>query len=559
MTTSSTAAPQHSQFITEEWMMMHPPSSHVVPPTFLEIMFLKETEQYIYTNVLPTLFTEIHTKYIQPLVHRLLVKLQLHQQLEKCLSEDTVMVNDANESSIHTKQHFDFKKAVLKLLHRIKKNLRTVLRIYILPFFIRIVAALDTICHSSNCTLEIIYLLRYILDRYTLIQYNCTLIESLYGGGNMMRKKVGTTVASGDVLQQHQHSTKNNNSNNRTILLPLNHNDHIRTALLTNLLGYTYEKLLQIRNHSNRDDDHGRPSTTSHILYSLLTSIYQLLNNCYFPYQYLIGTSYYMNLPNRLLHQILLQRPQTLPSSIALSDDVPTNRQKKDLESVASIPISVPTTSSLTWYITVLRTSGVVLWSSCYVIQMIQYYFQRRRTLRQERLLERQQRQPLIPQSSITIVSLTNTKVTDGCDTIDNGGDCCPQQNPDDEASSLQILMPLSDGELLPVPLLPDNFKNRSLWKSYIKKGYCPICNQPIHRSRANSTETNVTMLFGYVYCSYTCIHNYLLDNNGICPMTGRTVEFVQKTNTTTIHAGNDSSTAHDSTHPTPPQLIRLL
>ena len=564
MTVSPTITPQQSQqqLITEEWMMMNPHSSSssstatVIPPTFLEIMFLKEAEQYLYTNLLPTLLTEIRTKFIQPFVHQFLALL-LRQQQRLLLDDSVVAVKDSNES---------FGKRILKVLHRIKHILRIVLQTYIIPLMIHIVTHIHTICHTnnSNYQLEIIYLLRYILDRYSLIQYHCTWIESLYGGGNMIRRKVIETVTA-TTMNQPPHSTHHY----RTKLLPLNKQDHIRTALLTTILGYMYEKLLQIRTNTlSNMDDAGRPSRsqriTNHILYPCWISIYQFYNHIYYPYQYLIGTSYYMNLPNRLLRQILLSRPpqeQQPLSSFSSSDTVQTNRPTNEMpESSTFVPSTVvPSLSSssvLSWYVTFLRNSGILLWSGCYVTQMIHYYRQRRRTLRQERLLERQQQQLPLPSehpnttrtNHITIVVTNGTKHpdTDGHHTR-----ATLQQRPNNgEDTSLPLLVSSADVELLPVPLVPQDMQ------SYVPPpGYCPICQQPIiHRANSNDTST---MLYGYVYCSYHCIVQYLRDHENKCPMTGRTVTWpvpvvVDRTTDTT-------TTTTTTTTPQPPQLIRLL
>jgi hypothetical protein len=614
MSVAPTVAQQQSQLITEEWMMMHPLSSSsstttntVQPPTFLEIMFLKEAEQYMYTNILPNLITTIHTKYIQPLVHQLLVQLRRQQQ-------QGVEQNDSNESSsIHIHHNWTVQTKIRNLVQRVKKMLHMMLQTYVLPYCLRIVTRINnTLRHQRNgdYALEIIYVLRYIFDRYSLIKYNCTLIELFYGNGTMIRKKVATARKIDRVGQpQQQPHYDPINAATQVVLLPLNHNDQIRTAFVTNVLGYVYDKMMQLpKNHLRiRDLGHQHSSIKDNnnnnnnyyyywytIVVPLFISIYQFYNEIYYSYQYLIGTSYYVNLPNRLLQQIVLQR--SLAPTIPTSSD----RLQNQIQSSTSIPIhptipsslsSSTSTSTSTWYNTVLRTGGVLLLTSCYVTQMIQYYIQRRRTVRQERLVEHQQQQqqqeqqPSRSSNSITIVGLTRTTETN-----DNVNQSHPTYD-DNDASSLQMYVTSSDVELLPVPLLPNNIQHNNgstsstLLKSYIKKGYCPICNEPIHRtihstdttfpgntnSKMDDTNTGITMLYGYVYCSYTCIYQYLLDNDGICPVTGRPVPEIR----TILHAGTTiKSTTTDVTdgdqyHPnnnnnakTPqssPQLIRLL
>jgi hypothetical protein len=360
MSVVPTVAQQQSQLITEEWMMMHPLSSSssaaaittttntVQPPTFLEIMFLKEAEQYMYTNILPNLITTIHTKYIQPLVHQLLVQLRRQQQ------QQGVEQNDSNESSsIHIHHNWTVRTKIRKLVQRVKKMLHMMLQTYVLPYCLRIVTRIDdTLRRQRNrdYALEIIYVLRYIFDRYSLIKYNCTLIELFYGNGTMIRKKVATARKIdrvGQPQQQQQPHYDPINAATQVVLLPLNHNDQIRTAFVTNVLGYVYDKMMQLlKNHPRiLDLGHQHSSIKDNnnnnyyyyywytIVVPLFISIYQFYNEIYYPYQYLIGTSYYVNLPNRLLQQIVLQRSPapTIPTS--------SNRLQNQIQSSTSIPI----------------------------------------------------------------------------------------------------------------------------------------------------------------------------------------------------------------------------
>jgi hypothetical protein len=199
---------------------------------------------------------------------------------------------------------------------------------------------------------------------------------------------------------------------------------------------------------------------------------------------------------------------------------------------------------------------------------------------------QQQEQQPSRSSNSITIVGLTRTNETN-----DNDVDQSHLKNDDNDAASLQMYVSSSDVELLPVPLLPNNIQHSNgstgstLLKSYIKKGYCPICNEPIHRticstdtaipgntnSKMDDTNTAITMLYGYVYCSYTCIYQYLLDNDGICPVTGRLVPEIRTilhtgsttTKSTTTTNVTDDDQYHPNTNAKPPQsspqLIRLL
>ncbi len=530
--TASESAAQQAQLITEEWMTMNQPSSSkVVPPTFLEIMFLRETEHYVYTNVLPTLMTEIHAKYIRPFVHQILVLLQQQQQKLNQVEKS----NDAHELNESTRQNHAGK-TLRQLIHRMKTLVQHYVHKYVLPILIRIVSRMNTAINTNhNYRLEIIYVLRYILDRYTLIQYNCTLIEMLYGGGNMMRKKVRmVSPPRGSHIQDTHHRS----ASSVTQLLPLNKNDQIRTALVTTVLGYLYERTKQFYNHPRHDQSISRSNSITKKMLQLYVSIYQICNQIYYPYQYLIGTSYYMNVPNRLLQQILLlQQRQHQPLPLPKT----TTR------------ITSSTSVSSTWYVRMLRTSGVLLLSGCYMTQMIQYYMQRRRTIRQEQLLERQQQQQPTPSGrpnhSISVMTTTTGNANNphiNRHEKRNDGDDEYSPYHDESASLLQqhLLLSSLEAEILPVPLLPKSDIN-------IPKGCCPICQQAIHRGTTTTpssnhvsvfntdTLANATILYGYVYCSFTCIYQYLLEHDGICPMTGRSVPIM--------------------TDRPPPQLIRLL
>ena len=548
--TAHGSAAQQAQLLTEEWMTMSPPSSSssskVVPPTFLEIMFLRETEDYVYTNVLPTLMTELHAKYIRPFAHKILMLLQQHQRRLNQVEES----NDANEWNESTRQSHAalFGKMVRQRIHRLKTLVQHYVHQYVLPILIRFVTRMNTVINTNrNYRLEIIYVLRYILDRYTLIQYSCTLVEMLYGGGTMIRKKIRmVSPPQGSQIQGHHYQS----ASSATQLLPLNKNDQIRTALLTTVLGYVYEKAKQLYSHPSHGQSINRSNSITKKLLQLYVSMYQIGNQIYYPYQYLIGTSYYMNLPNRLLRQILLlqqrQQHQPLPTTATTTSRIASSTG----------------VSSTLWYVTMLRTSGILLLTGCYMTQMIQYYMQRRRTIRQEQLLERQQQQqqpaPFGRPNhfiSVTTTGNANDSHTNRHEQRNDGHDGDAPYHDETTLSLLQqqqqqqqqrLLLSSLEAEILPVPLLPKN-------DIPIPNGCCPICQQPIHRvttaaplsnhnsviAKTDSLAANTTMLYGYVYCSYTCIYQYLMEHDGICPMTGKSVPIM--------------------TDRSPPQLIRLL
>jgi Pex2 / Pex12 amino terminal region len=535
---------QIHQLVTEEWMNQHndngnnhsttsyPSLSHHQPqpsqlPTFLEIIWMNETESYIHA-ALTNFIRGMQSRFVQPILYRLQQQQQQQHILQEHYNYDPLYESPTTKTAaaaaaatttkktaktaVSTNPTIKCRRQQLYQLYRNKAR-QFMLRwnIVLNSTLIRILAQWDTIIQFN--TMEIQYILRYILERQAVVRYSCTLCEAIYGSfvrkkTKMMMNIVGTSTTPS--TRPAPPALPLQVPERRIQLRALTRNDQIRLVLVQTMIGYLHEKIQQKHQQQQPQQQEQRQPTQWHnikLIPSVLVAIYKAFN-VYYQYQYLIGTSYYSNVCNRLLKQILVRRQQlqpqqqqqSLPTVPSSSPSVATNTEAKMNVTSRVLPIMVSATLLL-----------------CYGTQIIHWYSQRYRQIQQEQLLLQQQQQQQ-EEEEVERDGRTAAYNTDGTNRYQE-----------------RIANISSNMGVIPVPLLP----KMSIMTS-LSHGRCPICNQNINdlnnknhqnnennRNRTSTTaqrESSIVVLYGYVYCSYSCIATYLRRHDSTCPITGNRV-----------------------------------
>jgi hypothetical protein len=566
-----------AQLLTEEWMMgeriNHEKNytNRSLLPSFLDVMFMEETDKYISTTIRTIITDFIHQKLIKQILLERLVRYQQnirHQHAQSNHNNNNIDSSDHDTNNVVPSSPSssslsyiwwkirtyvcDYIFLYWKKLKHIVKNMTTNVH----HILIIITRNIEHVFHQY--TLEVYYTLRYILERQSLLRSSSTIAESLYGLIRVKNIQNNITTTNTEIKSGTGNGT---GTGTGTRIQLLNKNDQIRVALVNVIVPYIIEKIQQqyhryitqsqqemnslyIASSSTSTNPIRIPIMTNTIISKVQAKIRKMKSYI----QHGIYETYNIGKHQQHLYSYIIQfiYPFTITlykgfnvyyqwkylinlshytnvnnrllSNILLRRQQRQQQQQQTIENKSiphnnnptATPISNDTniTSSMFHSIFIKKGLPFVIATPFVLSYCIQMVYWYC-GIRRDLLLQRQQ----------------NNDQYDIYHHIQN-----------DNQNDNQML--LQSPGVIPVPIFPINSIRTSL-----KKDSCPICGQSIHsdnnsndnKSKSNQpqslvensttkTTKSIVALNGYMYCSYICIVSYLRENNNICPITGKTV-----------------------------------
>jgi Pex2 / Pex12 amino terminal region len=535
------------RLVTEEWMMdpstRRNGSSTIIErndygpsesaPSFLETVFLCDTERQI-TDVLRTCMDRmIRDRFIRPVLRQLQQQQQQQQQHDTTDDGGSAVRVGSNSSSksnhMHYHKHWEQLRQQYWLFMITQQKWKRWLRREIVRISILILTRMEQLLNQYGP--EIRCLLRYVLERQCLLRNgsrsSSTLTEWLYG---MIRVKAIRTPQ--PLAQRISSSTTDddvndgNNNNDSTVagttkeqkmftkLVPLQKGDQIRLAILQAILPYLEERFppplynnsivtQQPNNHDNstllrpRNEERNRGwwslrwgrildhHRTIPSIISMIQAIWYGTDTCC-QWRYLLGLSHYTNVRNWMLCHVVQrisspQDPRTTATRTA--ENVAAVKNSTDPER----SVDGSTTIQTSYMSKLLYIVAASVLSLSWVTHVVHWYQERCRAIIMQQEQERQMNM---------------------------------EQLDSNESNSWQQQQQLPRN-VLPVPLLPKETTTFNILQEQqptITKGCCLLCGQILVLVAQDGPSRVPTALNGYIYC-YTCIARYIRQH-GTCPMT---------------------------------------